>query len=272
MTVFTRSFSTQMMAAACVLYLAVAAPAQAADAPPSIVVPETAGPATGGGTETPGCSSINKEAANRIAESKVAFERAISDEIIPQNISVLQMTCFDQAAAVSATTGANIFSGSIMNEIQPIVGSALSDIYGDFQGALSDMFGNAAGGAIGDALSGFMGGAFGNLFGGGGGAAQATYNCDGMAQTWDAAQERGVVTSIAAPSLQNMLKGEAPSGGGEKFKKSWEASKKSGVFSNTKAAIDALPKAQIPSFKNTQSLCDAIKAGGQNPGNCTNAR
>ena len=284
MTVFTR-FAV-ICASVALLGTLASAPVLAADAgpPPSVVVPEETATAPGGAgsVQTPGCNPVVAEAQNRMADSWVAAERALSDDRIDQGVSVLQMTCFDQAAAVSGTTAANIFSGSIMGELQPIIGSALGSVFANFEDGINDIFGDAGGeivnnaignfvnfGAINDQINNAVGGALGGMLGGGGGAA-ASYDCDMMQQVREASMNRGVST-VSAPTMQQMLKGEVPAGASEKFKKSWEASKSKNVFSNTKTAVDALPKAQIPSFKGTESLCDAIARSGENAEGCERA-
>lgn len=272
MTVFTR-FAV-ICAGVALLGTLASAPVLAADAgpPPSVVVPEETATAPGGAgsVQTPGCNPVVAEAQNRMADSWVAAERALSDDRIDQGVSVLQMTCFDQAAAVSGTTAANIFSGSIMGELQPIIGSALGSVFANFEDGINDIFGGAGGEIVNGAISGMMGNLFGGLGGGGGGGAAASYDCDMMQQVREASMNRGVST-VSAPTMQQMLKGEVPAGASEKFKKSWEASKSKNVFSNTKTAVDALPKAQIPSFKGTESLCDAIARSGENAEGCERA-
>ena len=270
----TVSFATAMRAGLFVAAFALlpqhAAQAADAGAPPSIVVPETpAGTtaATSGGTATPGCNPVVDEAARRAAEVQNAFAAAARDEVDTQNPSVLQMTCFNQSAGMAATQG-GFFSGEFMSQADPIVGSALNSFYDDFQGALTDLFGGSVGSEIGGVLQGALGG----LFGGGASTLQGTYDCDGMAQTREAVRSRGVVTGVSAPSFADMMQGKAPAGAGDKFKKSLQASEKNHVFSNAKKAMEALPKAKVTSYSNTMSLCETLKAAGQNPENCKNAK
>lgn len=229
------------------------AAAQTADAPAVTNSTNAAPP--------PGCNPNVLEAGNRMREARVADARARIVEAIPQPPSVLQQTCFNQATGVAAQQGGNIFSGDFTDGVQPIVGSALNSLYSNFAGAISSMFGAEVGGAIG----GILGGAFGS----GASTMQASYDCDGIEQTWAAMADRGVSGGMNI-SMADMLSGTVPAGASENFKRSWEASKSSGVFTNAKNAVNALPRPQVQSYSGNQGLCETMQAMGLK--GCSNVR
>jgi hypothetical protein len=226
----------------------------------SVPSPATTASPTAAAT-APGCNNNVAEAGNRMREARVAAARAEIVEAIPQPPSVLQQTCFNQATGVAAQQGGNIFSGDFTSDIQPIVGSALSSLYSNFEGAISSMFGAEVGGAIG----GILGGAF----GGGASAMEANYDCSGINDTWEAMVGRGVAGGVAL-TLNDMLSGNPPAGAGENFIRAWNASNSNGVFSNARTAMEALPRPQVQSYSGTAGLCETFDALGLR--GCTNGR
>lgn len=269
------------------IWLMTAQAAHAGNPPraPEPVVPTT--PATGGGsivvpedtsgagkTETPtrtgitppGVSPPCLEAARAAATARAAVLRAAIDERTPQPPSVMQTTCFNEAAGVAATQGGNVFSGDFMSDIEPIVGSALGSFYSNFDSSIASFFSDIlGGGSAADAAGGIIGGIIGALTGGAFGADAATlrapYDCEGMSDIWDAVLARGA-KPVAIPDLRALVNGTAPSGGGENFMKSFNASKQKGVFGNAKTALDALPRAQVPSFNGREGLCEVLSTIG----------
>lgn len=236
------------------LALGFAQPANAGSTPSPAATPTapaTANPVNA--APAPGCNPNVAEAGRRVAEARVAAARAEIVEAIPQPPSVLQQTCFNQATGVAAQQGGNIFSGDFTSDIQPIVGSALNSLYSNFEGAISSMFGSEIGGAIG----GILGGAF----GGGASSMQASYDCTGINDTWEAMVGRGVAGGVAL-TLNDMLAGTPPSGAGENFLRAWNASNSNGVFSNARAARDALPRPQVQSYSGTAGLCETFEVLG----------
>lgn len=241
--------------------LSFAQPAMAGSVPAPATTPAPA--ATNPAVSAPavGCNRNVAEAANRMREARVAAARAEIVEAIPQPPSVLQQTCFNQATGVAAQQGGNIFSGDFTSDIQPIVGSALSSLYSNFEGAISSMFGSEIGGAIG----GILGGAF----GGGATSMQANYECSGINDTWEAMVGRGVAGGVAL-TLNDMLQGNPPAGAGENFLRAWNASNSNGVFSNARTAMEALPRPQVQSYSGTAGLCETFEVLGLR--GCSNGR
>lgn len=254
MSVSLTAFSSfHRFACLCVLgvALSLAQPASAQVVPAA--ADSTPSPTPANAAAAPGCNPNVLEAGNRMREARVAAARAEIVEAIPQPPSVLQQTCFNQATGVAAQQGGNIFSGDFTSDIQPIVGSALTSLYGNFEGAISSMFGSEVGGAIGDILGGAFGGGSSNM--------QANYDCTGIDDTWQAMVNRGVAGGVSL-TFADMLSGNAPSGAGENFLRSWNASNSNGVFSNARSAINALPRPQVQSYNNTGGLCDTLEAVG----------
>lgn len=246
------------------LGLLAAGPALAGAAAPPVTSPAAA---TGAAT-VPGCNPATAAAANAAAAARLAERKARIDEAYDQKMSVQMLTCANQAAGASATAAGDMFSGNFMNEVQPIVGSALASHYGNFNNAIADLFrnrlGSEAGNAVGNALNNILG----NSFGGGAATLQASYECDAMQKAWEAQQEKGITTTAKAPSVADLAKGKLPEGASEKYKKSWDASAKQGVFTNLKTAVDALPRAQVPAYGKVESYCDALIKSGVNARGC----
>ncbi len=242
-----------------VLMLLMGAPAFAAIAP---------GPPPAGTATVPGCNTNALEAARRKGDALVAVDKAIMDENIKQPASVLMSTCNNQAAGVSAKTGGELFSGDFMSDLQPIVGSALGSFYDDFDSSIIDFFGDIIGFSPGGVLGSLLTGVLGSTFGSGAATLEDQYDCEGIQQQWEAIATSGVNTSVPFASIANLLNGSLPSGAGEKFRKSWEASAGNNTFSNFNSAMNALPSPNVPSFASANSLCDALRAAGNSPAGC----
>lgn len=219
------------------------------DPPPSV-----SGPA--------GCNPTVQAAANRVAQAKAAVDRAAIDQMTTQPVSVLMATCNNQSAGVSATEGGSIFSGDFMAQVQPIVGSALNSFYDDFDNAIMGFFGSAIGGALGGGLGGavasLLGGALGGTFGPSASTLEDTYDCEGVEQSWSAFAGKGIQEGIPKFVLSELLDGTIPSTAGDRFRESLEASAGKNVLTDAKAAVDALPKPDAPSFAGANSLCDVL--------------
>lgn len=203
-----------------------------------------------------GCNDTVRQAAQRVADARVAADAAASDQTISQPVSTMMQTCQNQSAGASAAKTGDIFSGDFMALAQPIVGSALTSMYTDFEDGLNDLFGTAAASLI----SGALGGLF-----GGGGASETTleedYSCDGISNTWQAVESRGIQAGVAYPLLSELLNG-AVAGGGTKYQNSITASGGKNIFTDAATAFQAMPKATVPNFSNVNSLCAALNAAG----------
>lgn len=215
------------------------------------------------GITAPGVNPTCLEAARAVSTARAAALRAAIDERTPQPPSVMQTTCFNEAAGVAATQGGNVFSGDFMSDIQPIVGSALGSMYKNFDSSIASFFSDLLGGSsVADAIGSILGALAGGAFGADASTLKSEYDCTGMREIWDSVLSRGA-KPMAMPDLKSLVNGTAPSGAGEAFMESFNASKGKGVFSNAKRALDALPKAQVPSYTGQETLCEVL---GKSPG------
>src|SRR5690606_23964461 len=71
-----------------------------------------------------GCDPRVMNAMQAAAQARVAASKAIDDEIYDQDDSVLALTCFARAAAVTAQEAGAIFSGDFRDRLAPVVTDA----------------------------------------------------------------------------------------------------------------------------------------------------
>ncbi len=68
-----------------------------------------------------GCDPAVWQAMTAKAEAQVAYDTAVTDELVNKPDSVLTLTCFSDAAGVSAKNGGAIFSGDFTTQLQTIM-------------------------------------------------------------------------------------------------------------------------------------------------------
>ncbi len=68
-----------------------------------------------------GCNVDVWKALTAKAEAQVAYDAAVTRQMINKPDSVLTLTCFDQAAAISAKNGGAIFGGDFTTQLQTIM-------------------------------------------------------------------------------------------------------------------------------------------------------
>jgi hypothetical protein len=68
-----------------------------------------------------GCNQQVWKALSAKADAQVAYDVAVTRQLINKPDSVLTLTCFDQAAGVSAKNGGAIFSGDFTTQLQTIM-------------------------------------------------------------------------------------------------------------------------------------------------------
>ena len=76
-----------------------------------------------------GCSATVWNALTAKAEAQVAYDVAVTRQMINKPDSVLTLTCFDQAAGVSATNGGQIFSGNFAGPLGTIMPVSPGGVY-----------------------------------------------------------------------------------------------------------------------------------------------
>ena len=178
-----------------------------------------------------GCNQNVWDMLKAKADAQVAYDAAVTAELINKPDSVLTLTCFDQAASISATVGGKIFSG-------------------DFSTPLSNVM------TV-------------NNNGGGGGFTCATAGVGNA--IWNNIVGQGVDTSIPYVTLDDLVNQAAapplPGGGaaGADFTTTWAAAHTAGVLGPGSAlanAVTALP-APIPvDFSTAKSSCDVLIIAG----------
>lgn len=68
-----------------------------------------------------GCSPVVLDAMKARAQAQMAYDIAVTNEMIDPPDSVLNLTCFSNAAGVSASAGGSIFSGDFTAELNTIM-------------------------------------------------------------------------------------------------------------------------------------------------------
>ena len=177
-----------------------------------------------------GCNQDVWNALVAKSNAQVAYDAAVTREMINKPDSVLTLTCFDQAAGISAKTGGNIFSGDFTPDLQNIMRVTYP------------AGGNYACAGIGDLWNKIVTTGVDNT------APYATFD-DLMTGNYPA----GTVTNLAIPN---------------DFRAGWDAANTANVFSGLQTAVNnAVPQINPPvNYFNgpnpAKSSCDVlIKAG-----------
>jgi hypothetical protein len=181
------------------------------------------------------------------AQAKVAYDVAVTDQIVNKPDSVLALTCFNQAAGVSAKDGGDIFSGDFTEDLTPIVSGALEDFYGDFED--SEGIDSASVDYSDTALT-------------------DTFNCTSMEDIWSAMESDGIDTDVPYITFDEMTSGAPPAGAGGDFAGSWTGAEKNGVFSGLNTAVSDLPRPSVPDFSAASSSCEVLAIAGISSGAC----
>lgn len=184
------------------------------------------------------------------ADAQVAYDVSVTDQIIKKPDSVLALTCFNQAAGVSAKEGGAIFSGDFTLDLAKIIVDALKEFYLQFTGAT----GRDAG-TVNYTIPGAT-------------ALTATFDCEGMENLWTTVKTEGITQGTPYVSFSELASGTAPAGIGPDMRQTWDASAADNVFTKLNTALSALPVPAVPSFAGTTSSCQVLVAAGTIPGPC----
>jgi len=195
-----------------------------------------------------GCNPKVLEAMQKKAQAQVVYDVAVTEQIMDKPDSVLAMTCFNQAAGVSAADGGNIFSGDFTTELAPVIENALTNFYDDF--------GDAAGSdtATVDYAATTL---------------QNTYDCNEMEDMWTLVEDEGVQTDVPYINFFELISGTAPAGGGDDFMNDWNSPSATNVL-NQLNTVMADPFFTTPTIPTTTaaSSCQALVDFGIIPGPC----
>ncbi|MFH1157967.1 MAG: hypothetical protein V1721_03670 [Pseudomonadota bacterium] len=240
-----------------------------------------------------GCNPLVMTAMKAKAQAQVAYDVAVISQLISQPDSVLAMSCFNQAANISAKTGGSIFSGDFTVQLTPIITPALQSWYGDGNACgfvcpngkgNGNCYGNrklACGGAWVGNFANAIGFQSGTINYAVAGPTDATiletpmpappFNCTGMADLWDLVRTEGIETGAPFATFNDLVNGVAgaypvpvaPFVVGDDFMSSWDASAGQNVFSDLNLAIAALPTPGIapwiiPDFSVCKTSADVL--------------
>lgn len=200
-----------------------------------------------------GCNPQVIDAMQKAAQAKVAADKAATEQIIDKPDSVLTMTCFNQAAGVSAKLGGAIFTGDFTADIEPIVKDALDAFKSQFDDAAGA---DAASASVIDYTATSL---------------ASSYNCDFMNKVWQLAEDEGIQQGIPIIDLDDLIAGTLPSGAADDFADAWNAAGTAqSIFSDLSTAIGNLPTiSAIPAPPaTTASTCDVLVTYSVIPGPC----
>jgi hypothetical protein len=218
------------------------------------------------GTTVEGCDPRVMTAMQATAQARIAASKAIDDEIYDQDDSVLAMTCFNKAAAVSAQQAGMIFSGDFTASLAPVVEDALGAMYNNF----TNFSIGGKSGAV-DYTTNAV-----KLPGPG-----AVYDCTGVSDLWSTVNGKGVKAGVPYVTFDDLVNGatatqKLPGGNGNQvgslyttsgtnFKASWNSPNSVSAFNAMQGAVAQLPTPSIPSFAGQNTPCDVLVTAGALP-------
>lgn len=200
-----------------------------------------------------GCNPQVIDAMQKAAQAKVAADKAATEQIIDKPDSVLTMTCFNQAAGVSAKLGGAIFTGDFTADIEPIIKDALDAFKTQFEDAAGA---DAASAAIIDYSATSL---------------APSYNCEFMDKVWQLAEDEGIQQGIPIVDLDDLIAGTLPPGAADDFTAAWNAAGGTqNIFSDLSTAMGNLPAiSAVPAPPaTTASTCEVLVTYGVIPGPC----
>lgn len=241
-----------------------------------------------------GCNPLVMDAMKAKAQALVAYDVAVISQFISQPDSVLAMSCFNQAANISAKEGGAIFSGDFTVQLTPLITPALQSWYGsgnicgfvcpngkgggNCYGNRKAICGAGWSGNFANAI-GFRSGMINYAING---PTDATiletpmpllpFNCTGMADLWNLIRTEGIETGAPFASFDDLVNGDvgnyptaiAGFNIGDDFMSSWDASANMNVFDDLNVAVANLPTPGIaswviPDFSVCKTSADVLK-------------
>ena len=244
-----------------------------------------------------GCNPLVMDAMKAKAQAQVAYDVAVISQLISQPDSVLAMSCFNQAANISAKEGGAIFSGDFTLQLEPLITPALQSWYGSGNTCVFVCpHGNGNGNCFGNRklLCGAgWNGNFANAIGFKSGMINyavnslsppipdataletpmpiPSFNCTGMADLWNLIRTEGIETGAPFATFDDLINGAVgtyptpvlPFVVGDDFMSSWDASANMGVFNDLNIAMTNLPTPGvlpwvIPDFSACNTSADVL--------------
>ncbi len=190
-----------------------------------------------------GCSPAVLDAAQKKAQARVLYDVAVTEQIVVKPDSVLAMTCFNQAAGVSAERGGNLFSGSFIGNTN--FASVITDALTAFFGQFADAEGNDSTTVVYDQTT-----------------PDNNVDCTGIEDLWERIKTKGIAGGVPYLSFAELISGAIPAAAGDRFTKNWEAGDTDGIFADLQTAMTQLPVPAIPDFSTANSFCEVVNAAG----------
>lgn len=187
-----------------------------------------------------GCNPAVWRAMNAKAQAKVAYDVAATEQIIKKPDSVLALTCFNNAAGISAATGGNIFSGNFTEQLAPIIEDALGGFYSNFTDSI---------GALGGVVD----------YGNGAITLGTNANCDKIKKLWDKVAQTGTEKGAPAVTFRDLIDNTIPQGSGTEFVQNMTA--EASTLTELKNAVEAVPIPQntFTNYNNGDTLCEYLQ-------------
>ncbi|MDD9901839.1 MAG: hypothetical protein OXT65_12760 [Alphaproteobacteria bacterium] len=197
-----------------------------------------------------GCNPAVLDAMQTTSDARTAASNSVDDAIFDQDDSVLALTCFNQAAAISGYQGGQIFSGDFVPSLQPVIEDALTAMYDDFPDSVGNKTNIVNYGAI--PLP----------------AGNGPFTCDEAANLWSQVESMGVNPGVPFSTFQDLVNGGAPGAGAPPtvggapadpdYNTNWNTAADQGVFQNMQTAVNNLPAPAVQSFAGAQTPCDVM--------------
>lgn len=188
-----------------------------------------------------GCDPKVFDAMKATGQARVAADTAATTEIMNKPDSVLAMTCFNQAAGVSAQKGGSIFSGNFTTQLKPVIEPSLSALYPQFEDGVGFESDKVDYGAI---------------------TLQNTFNCKEMDDLWTQYESEGIQTTAPPVTFDEILSATPPADAGEDFTVAWNKAKEQNIFKEANDTVEALIKPDLPGLAAAEGSCDVLKGYG----------
>lgn len=202
-----------------------------------------------------GCNPRVLDAMQQKAQAKVVYDVAVAEQITDKPDSVLNMSCFNQAASAAASVGA-MFSGDFTTDLAPVIVPALTSLYRNF----NDADGNDAG-IISYVANNVLDVSTG----------MGNYNCDAMQQLWTRAEQRGVNNQTPFMTFADLVGAVVPGGAGDDFVRNMNAPGTQAILSALNTVMNDpqfTSPSTVPAAIAPLTSCQALVDFGVIPGPC----
>lgn len=197
-----------------------------------------------------GCNPVVLDAMQQKAQAKVVYDTSVAEQITDKPDSVLAMTCFNQAAGVSGSTGAT-FSGDFTTDLTAVITPALTNFFTNYD----DADGNDSGAV--DYTAGAA-----NI--------ATTYNCEEMKDMWLQTEQQGVNAQVPFMLFTDLINGVVPAIGGDDFQQNLTVAATTAILNAAQTAMadPFFTTPAAPTITNPTSSCAVLVAFSIIPGPC----